>query len=64
MVSIKRIALDEGKRFLRIPLEKKDENVRRGKEIREREKRRREFMFRTHGNLWAANWRGVRSALR
>lgn len=22
------------------------------------EERRCEFMFRTHGNLWAANWRG------
>lgn len=37
---------------------KRDGNGGRRKEIRARSARRREFMFRTHGNLWAANWRG------
>lgn len=39
-----------------IPLEKKMDRGRR--EGNKSEKRRREFMFRTHGNLWTANWRG------
>lgn len=52
MVSIKRIASGEE---AGIPLEKKME--RGSREGNKSEEHQREFMFRTHGNLWTANWR-------
>lgn len=62
MVSIERIASARG--VLGNSFEKKEKRKGektagpgRGESGSEgRERRRREFMFRTHGNLWAANW--------
>lgn len=61
MVSIKRIASEEGKQSREF-LWKKRKDGNGGKETETREgnkseESRREFMLRTHGNLWAANWR-------
>lgn len=57
MVSIKRIAHREGVGDPENSSRKKDGN-RGWRERNKSEERRREFMFRMHGNLWAANWRG------
>lgn len=60
MVPIKRIA--SGEAISRITLRKKRRKIEEivgGRGRNKSEERPREFMFRTHGNLWAANLEGV-----